>query len=237
MKQFAIIGVSVFGERILEELIPLECEILLIDKSSEIVEFYKDKVTTAYIANVMNEETIKKLIPVDIDAVIIDLGDKVEVSILVTNYLKKMGIKKVFVRAETNQHGEILELVGADHIVFPNQEAARRTTPLLVSDLLFSYLPIGNGRVMAEVKLPEARIGMSIIEADIRKKNGLNIIGIRKTGGGDFDFFNPDYCFQNEDILLLAGSEENLFQFAGADIGQKNVFLPEMFKRILSWKK
>ena len=112
MKQFAIIGLDTFGKRILEELIETGSEILIIDKDRDVIEYYKDKVTSAFIADALNEEIIRKLIPDTIDAAIIDLGDAVEVSILVTNYLKKIGVKEIVAKAESNEHGEILTLVG-----------------------------------------------------------------------------------------------------------------------------
>ena len=76
MKQYAVIGASTFGKRILEELILLDCEIILIDKDPDVIEYFKNDVTAAYIANVINEEIVTRLIPADIDAVVIDLGDK-----------------------------------------------------------------------------------------------------------------------------------------------------------------
>jgi len=118
MKQFALIGISKFGRRVLEELIDTGCEILIVDKDRAVVETYKEQVTSAYIADVLNEETIRKIIPKTIDAAVVDLGDNIEASILVTNYLKKMGIREIIVRAESNEHGEILELVGASQAHF-----------------------------------------------------------------------------------------------------------------------
>lgn len=236
MKQFAIIGIGSFGKRILEELMLVDCEILLVDKDSDLIDFYKDQVSAAYIADVINEETIKKIIPPDIDTVIIDLGDKIEASILVTNYLKKMSIDNIIVKAETDQHGEILKIVGADHVVFPNSEAARRITPMLVSDLLFSYMPISNGLVMAEVRVPQEFIGQSLIEANIRQNRGINVIAIRKESGGDFEFFSPDYIMTSEDIFLVVGAELNVMKFAGADQIIRKKSLTDLFKKIFRAK-
>jgi trk system potassium uptake protein TrkA len=85
MKQFALIGMDNFGRRVLEELILLDCEILLIDRDREVIEFYKDQVTEAYIADVINQETMERLLPDDVDVVILDLGNNIEASILAVN--------------------------------------------------------------------------------------------------------------------------------------------------------
>lgn len=233
MKQFAIIGVSTFGKRVLDELIEIDCEVILIDKRNEIIDIYKDSVTSAYIADVINEETINKLIPVDIDAVLVDLGDNIEASILVTKYLKNRDIKNIVVKAETDQHGEILKIVGADQVVFPYREAAIRVIPMLVSSLLFNYMSIGNGLVMAEIRVPEIFIGQSLIEANIRAKKGINVVAIRnELAGSQFDFFSPEVRLQDGDILLVVGKEENVVSFAEVNLPERRKGIGNFFKSI-----
>ncbi len=235
MKQFAIIGLSRFGRRMLEELIDVDCEILIIDKSREVIETYKEKVTAAYVADAINEEIINKLIPTTIDAAIVDLGEKLEVSILVTNYLKKMGIRKIIAKAETDEHAEILRVVGATQVILPNKEAAKRVAPLLVSSLLFSYLPISNELVIAEMKVPKELIGKTLIEANLRQRYRLNVIAYRKEDDSDYFYFSPEYRIEAEDIFLIAGKEEDFEKYAGqlpGNSGKRGV--PGLFKRFFT---
>jgi len=237
MKQYAVIGVSSFGKRILEELILMECEIILIDKDPDIIEYFKNDVTAAYIANVINEEIVTRLIPADIDAVVIDLGDKIEASILVTQYLSKLGVSNIIVKAETDQHGEILSIVGADHVIFPNLEAAKRVTPLLVSDLLFNYLPISGGLVIAETGVPENLVGHTLTEIEIRKSRGINVIAFRRAGRGDYQFFKPEYRLQNEDVLLIVGQDDDVSSFTGKDSNSQNNGIGKLFRQLFSNRK
>ena len=230
MRQFAIIGLSNFGKRMLEELLSIDAEVLIVDKDKELIEQYKEKATAAYIADVINEETIKKIIPSTIDAAIIDLGDRVEVSILVTNYLKKHGIKNIIAKAETDEHGEILEIVGATQVIFPNREAAKRITPLLVSSYLFNYLPISNGLVIAEVKVPQKYYEMTLVEANLRHDFGVNVIAIRKEPNADYDFFTPEYRMQDDDVLLLVGKERDISFFSGAVLPERKKRIGSIFK-------
>ncbi len=235
MKQFAIIGLSRFGRRILEELLDVDCEILIIDKSREVVETYKEKVTAAYVADAINEEIINRLVPNTIDAAIVDLGEKLEVSILVTNYLNKMGIKKIIAKAETDEHAEILKIVGATQVILPNKEAAKRIAPLLVSSLLFSYLPISKDLVIAEMKVPEDLIGKTLIEANLRQKYKLNVVAYRKEDNPDYFYFSPEYRIEREDIFLIAGKEEDLERYAGklpGNVSRKK--LPALFRKFFT---
>ena len=234
MKQFAIIGMSNFGLRMMEELSQLDCEILIVDKDRTVIEALKDKATTAYVADAISEEIIRKLVPATIDAAIIDLGGRTEVSILVTNYLKKMGVETIIAKAETDEHGEILDIVGATHVVFPNREAAKRITPLLGSSLIFKYMPISNGLVLAEVGVPKKFVGMSLIETRLRETHGLNVVAIRKEDDGGYEFFTPEYRLNPKDILLIVGSEEKVYDFSGRRAGQRSAGIAGIFKNLFS---
>jgi len=217
MKQYAVIGVSSFGKRILSELLQLDCEIILIDKDPELIDYFKNDVAAAYIANVINEEIVFRLIPADIDAAVIDLGDRIEASILVTQYLSKIGIANIIVKAETDQHGEILSIVGASHVVYPDLEAARRVIPMLASDLLFDYLPISKELVIAETGVPQDLIGHTLFETDIWQAKGINVLAFHRSGEKDHQVPKTEYRFQKEDVLLVAGREEDIASFTGKE--------------------
>jgi trk system potassium uptake protein TrkA len=236
MKQFAIIGLSRFGRRLLEEFLVTDAEMIIIDKDRDVIELYKDKVASAYIADVLNEEIIRKLIPPAIDAAIVDLGDRIEASILVTNYLKKLGVKEIIARAEGNEHGEILELVGATKVVFPNQEAAKRIAPFLISSQIFSYLPISAGLVIAEVKVPEKFYGKSLVEVDMRRQYNLNVIAYRKLDRDEYFFYAPEYRLQGDDILLVGGGEEDIDAFTEEKLPIGSKRITGLFRRFFSRK-
>jgi trk system potassium uptake protein TrkA len=218
MKQFAIIGVSKFGFRVMEELSQIDCEILIIDKDREVIEKLKDRVSYSYIADVLNEETIRKLVPATVDAAIVDLGDRTEASILVTNYLKKIGVPRIIAKAETDEHGEILEIVGATHVIFPNREAAKRLTPMIAFSHLFNYLPI-----------------MSLIEADVRRAYKFNVIAIRKADDEEagYLFFDPDYRLQGNDVLLVAGNEKDLSGLVSDAPMKKRTAINRLFHNLM----
>jgi Trk K+ transport system NAD-binding subunit len=156
MKQFAIIGLGKFGRRMVDELADAGCELLVIDRDSDAVDAYKDRVGACYVADAISEEVVTRLVPPSLDAAILDLGSSIEAAILATKYLKALGISRIVAKVESDEHAEILELVGATDIIRANLEAARRVAPLLLSSRLFSYLPIGKDFVIAEVKVPAA---------------------------------------------------------------------------------
>jgi len=234
MKQFVIIGLSRFGRRLLEEFLATDAEMIIIDKDRDVIELYKDKVASAYIADVLNEEIIRKLVPPNIDAAVVDLGDRIEASILVTNYLKKLGVKEIIARAESTEHGEILDLVGATKVVFPNLEAAKRIAPFLISSQIFSYLPISSELVIAEVKVPEKFYGKSLVEVDMRRKYNLNVIAYRKLEEEEYFFYAPEYRLQGDDILLVGGREEDIDAFTEEKLPIGSKRITGLFRRFFS---
>ena len=226
MKQFAIIGLGAFGLRMLEEILTLTNEIIIIDKDRTIIDKYKDVAKAAYVTDVINEKALTKIIPPEIDAVIVDLGGKIEASIMAINYLKKMGIKEIIAKAQSDEQGEVLEMVGATKVVYPDREAAKRVVPMLASSILFNFLPISAGLSLAEVKANDNCRGKTLIEANLRKGFGLNVVAMRKIESDDFSFiYDPSYVFQDDDVLLIAGSEENILRFSSgmASRGKKSL--------------
>jgi trk system potassium uptake protein len=220
MKQFAIIGLGSFGLRVLEELLELDVEVLIIDKDESVVSQYRNHVHSAYVADAIKEETINKIIPADIDVAMIDLGDQTEASILAVNYLKKLGVGRIVAKAETDEHGEVLQLVGATDVVFPNREAAKRILPPLLSHAMFNYMPISDELVLAEVGLPPDFAGQSVAESEIRARLGLNVVAVKPEGEGGFVFVSPSHTIRESDRFLVVGASEAVTSYGEQTSGE-----------------
>jgi len=216
MKQFAIIGLSYFGKNVLDELLELGTEVLVIDKDREVIDQYRDRAISAFVIDALNEASLRQILPKDLDGVVIDMGEKIEASILATSYCRKIGIAQIIVKAETEEHAEILELVGATRIVFPNREAAKRITPLLASSVLLNYLPVSGKLVIAEISVPERFFGFSLLDVNLRKKFGLNLISVKNGDSEEYGLFSPEYVFRPGDVALVSGTDDLLEAFCAS---------------------
>lgn len=215
MRQYAVIGLGAFGRQIAEELSRLGVELLVLDRDRELLEQFSQRSTVAYCLDALKQDTIQKLIPPAIDAVIVDLGIHMEASILVTSYLRKIGVKQIIVKGVSDSHAEILKLTGATQVVFPDREAAKKLVPLLVSPDLFTFLPVSRGVVVAEVHVPMELVGRTLQEADVRRQQGVNIVAVKTSEAADYDFPSPEYRCSPSDILLVIGGEEKVAEFSG----------------------
>lgn len=214
MKQFAILGLSYFGKDVLGELIELGADVLVVDKDRDVIDAYRDSPVSAVAMDITNEENLAKALPKGLDGVVIDMGEKIEASILATSYCRKLGVPRIFVKAVTEGHAEILRLVGATKIIFPHREAAKRVTPLLVSSALLNYLPVSGKLVIAELEVPERLYGLSLIEANLRKDYGLNLISVKNGETEEYGLFTPEYRFRPGDVALVSGLDESVETFA-----------------------
>lgn len=235
MVTIAIIGLGTFGCRVIDELIETDADLIILDKDREVVEKYKNSVVNAYITDAISEDTLKKVIPQDINAAIVDLGSQLESSILVTNHLKKIGIKNIIVKAKSNEHGEILKLVGATKIIYPDLDAAIHITPLLLSSALMNYIQLSENFAIAEIKVRKEIEGKTLAECALRQNYGINVIGYRTEDESEIqNASSPTMILKPEMILIVSGTTEEIRNYSERkDADEKRKKDSKMFKRML----
>lgn len=216
----AIVGLGNFACRCIDELAALDSvELFIADKNREIVERYKDKATHSAILDVVNFDLLKKVIPEDTTHAIVDMGhDNNEASILVTNYLHKLGIQNIFVKSQGDTNAEILKLVGATKVILPDLVAARQATQLVASTSVFDFLQVSSLFFMAEVGVKNEHVGKTLIETQIRKNFNLNVIAFRAEVGQEFDIVADGNLVLKEGMhLLVAGTEGDIKKYLGTN--------------------
>jgi trk system potassium uptake protein TrkA len=95
-------------------------------------------------------------------------------------------------------------------------------------------MPISRDFAIAEIKAPEKYLGKTLIEANLRQKHGLNVIALRKSDAEEYAYFLPDYRLQSDDMLLVAGKEEDIGEFAKEELPAKKEGIPGIFNRLFS---
>ena len=218
MRHYAFIGLGPLAMSMLETISQVTDQIVVIDKDSALIDRVKDMVKTAYVADVLDEEALEKILPEAVDVAVVDFSTNIEAAILVTHRLKKLGVKEIIVKSESDERSEVLRVVGATRVVNSDREAAARIVPLILSASLYNFVPIGGDLVMAEVHIPRALAGKTLIEADLRRKNGVNVVAIRSDNSSTYRNFDRDYKLATDDLLLVAGKEEDVFAFSGVPL-------------------
>ena len=238
MVTVAVVGMGTFGCRVVNELENTDADVIIIDKNRETVETYKNKAKDAYITDALNDSVLKKTLPDDVDTAVVDLGQQLETSILVTNSLHKMGIKKIIVKARSDEHGEILRLVGATDIVYPDLDAALHIVPMIVTPSLFNYMQVSEKFALAEVSVKNDLVGKTLAESGLRQNFNLNLVAVRNSPEDEYQLANnPTMILDDGLLLLVAGTTEALHKYmdkAEQQFTNKKSAFSRMFKKKLS---
>ncbi len=210
MKQFAVLGLGRFGLKVAKTLAEKGCDILAIDTEKDKIDAIRDYVSHA-IQITSNSEDIYKAIGVDkVDVAIVGIGAaNVEASILVTALLRKVGVKEIVARAVSELHGEILRLVGATKVVYPEDEMGYRVAASLVLPRLIDHIELKEGYGLAQVKCPTELIDKMLKDVNLRTKFNVNVLAVKKADG-TVDIPDPDFKFSEGDLLIMVGKDEDL---------------------------
>ena len=221
MKRVGIIGAGRFGLSLAEALAETGIEVLLIDRNNALVQAAIKKVTWAVQCDATSANALESAGISECDTVVVAIGSNVEASMLVTANCKELGIKTVISKATSEIHGKILDKLGADHVVYPDRESAHRLARNITEHNAYDLLEISEGLSLAEIDVPEACVGKTLAEADLRKKSGVTILCIRrpdpKNNRKPLQILipNPNDAFEAEDKLIVFGTTSGIDALSG----------------------
>lgn len=211
MNQFAVIGLSTFGMALARALARDGREVLAVDVSEQMIDAAKDFTNHAYVADATDKEALKQLGVKDVDIAVVSVGPDIAPSVLVTMYLKELGTKLVVARASSEDHGKLLNLVGADRVVFPERDSAIRTAKAIQAPPIGEYMPLVEGFSILEIPAPKPFWGSTLNKLSLRRRYGVSVMVIRKAGPvGAVVFPKADDVIEEGDNLLLFGEDPHL---------------------------
>ena len=209
MKSYVVVGLGRFGSEVARQLYRLGCEVLAMDVKSELVQQIANDVTHAVVGDCRDKEVLKALGAGNFDCAVIAIGDDLSASVLATMNMKEMGVPYLVCKAHDGTHGRILEKLGANRVVIPEQENAARLAKSLSAPNLLDYIELSDDYGIVEIPAPRIWEGKSLRELDVRAKLGLNILAVRSNGAIDV---SPaaDYQIHEGDILVMLGDNRAL---------------------------
>ena len=210
-KTILLIGIGRFGLHIAKKLHELGHEVMAVDVNEERINQAVPYVTDAQIGNSTNEEFLKSLGIKNFDLCIVTISDDFQSSLETTSLLKELGAKKVVSRAERDGQAKFLLRNGADEIVYPEKQLASWMAIKYSADHILDYIEVDNEHAIFEVSVPNHWIGKTIGEIDIRKKYGINILGI-KDGKKLNVNVTPSQILSSELSLLVIGDYKKLMK-------------------------
>ena len=177
-KSYAVFGLGRYGTAVAKELASNDAEVLAVDIDEEIVNEAAAEIPFCKCADVTDPEVLRQLGISNFDVVIISMATNLEASVMATMLCKEMGVKTVISKCSSDMNCKILSKVGADKVIFPEQESGIRLAKNLVSSGFVDILEISNDVSMVELEVRPEWENKSLIELNLRKKYSINIVSI-----------------------------------------------------------
>lgn len=210
-KSFAVIGMGRFGQSVVEELIHKDVDVLVIDKDPERISKMSQIATHAVTLDTTDVQALKEVGISSIDCVVVAIGKDLQSSILTTLILKDLGVETVIVKVQNSDHAKVVEKLGADEIIQPEQQSGKRLASKIVSDNVLDYIDLNESHSFIVVKATSKIIDSTIINLDVRNKFKINVVAIRRDE--EIIIPNADTVIEETDQLLLIGSNVDLDRF------------------------
>ncbi len=207
-KSFAVIGLGSFGYSIAEELIRLNADVVCIDIKQEQIQNISKLTQHAVICDATKVENLNELGIKNINHVIVCIGDDVQASILTTLILNDLGVKKITVKVKNSYHAKVVEKIGAHEVIYPEKLMGTRFARKIISDNFLELIEVTKEFSYVEIKIPKRFIGKSIIDLDIRKVFGVNVISIIRNG--KITWPTEAGLLLKDDSLMLIGDTKHL---------------------------
>ncbi|MBE6418781.1 MAG: TrkA family potassium uptake protein [Akkermansiaceae bacterium] len=228
--KFVIIGLGQFGRALALYLTDNGYEVTVLERQESAVDEIKNSVADARVGDATDPRVLQRLDLVGDDThVIVAVGENfMERSILLIAQLKELGVKNLYARAVNDLQARVLRLIGVKDLFRVEDVAARQLADRFINEGLMRLRKIDAKHSLAEVKLPDEWIGKTLMEVDMRKKNRINLLTIRR-GKADIaeesddvlstpeqpviDMPEPTLEFKQGDVLVVFGKDENLQEF------------------------
>lgn len=181
-KSYAVFGLGRFGSAIARELVKNGVEVLAVDRDSGIVDAASKTIPVCKCADITDPEVIKKLGVSNIDVVIIAMAENLEASILAVTLCKDVGVERIIVKCADEMQQRILLRVGADEAIIPEKQSGIHLAKNLISAGFAEMVELSDEISMVELSVKNEWIGKSLVELNLRRKYGINVIAIRKDG-------------------------------------------------------
>ena len=208
-KTYAVFGLGRYGIAVARELVENGKEVIAVDTEQRIVNDASAFLPVCKCADVTDPEVISKLGIGSIDTVIICMAGNLEASVMAVTLCKEAGVKTVIAKCANEMHQKILLRVGADQVVFPEKESGIRLATNLLSSGFVDLIALSKDVSMVEIDVKDEWLGKNLIELNLRKKYGFNIVAIKKGGNVNVSI-NPEQIIDADTTLIVIANTSKL---------------------------
>ncbi|MFW6150665.1 MAG: potassium channel family protein [Chloroflexota bacterium] len=208
-RQVVVIGLGRFGASLARTLFQLGYEVLAVDVDGSRTQALASDVTQALQLDATSEAALQDIDVGSFPVGIVGIGSSIERSVLATILLKRHGVKYVVARAVDELHGSILEKIGADAVIYPEDDAGHKLAHRIHERNVVEYIPVVGHYGVAKLIAPQYFTDRKLSELGLNQKDGVAVVLIQR---GEEILLNPRSSekLQSGDILIIAGNDRDL---------------------------
>lgn len=203
-RQYAVLGLGIFGSTVAKTLSKYNCEVIALDNDIKCVERMADIVTTAIQGDITDIQQLRAAGVQDCDVAIVSMGSHLEESVMAIINLKELGVPYIVAKAKNKRYMQIFMELGANKVVRPEKEMGEQVAKGVLGKKIIDIVDLDNEYSVVEIPAPASWIGKSLIELDLRREYGINVIGIR--AGQQYHMTispDPEYRIEEQDHIVM----------------------------------
>jgi len=208
-KTYAVFGLGRYGIAVARELVDNGMEVIAVDNEQSIVNDASAYLPVCKCADVTDAEVVSRLGIGNIDTVIVCMASNLEASVMAVTLCKEAGVKTVIAKCANEMHQKILLRVGADQVVFPENESGIRLAKNLISSGFIDMISLSKDVSMVEIDVKDEWIGKNLIELNLRKKYGFNVVAVKKGEMVNVNV-NPEQALDKDTTLIVIANTVKL---------------------------
>ena len=203
-KTYAVFGLGRYGIAVAKELCECGAEVIAVDIDEARVNIAAADIPLCKCADVTDPEVIKQLGIANIDVVVIAMAGNLEASVMAVTLCKEVGVGQVVAKCASEMHQKILERVGADMVVFPEREGGARLAKNLLSSGFVDMITLSDDFSMIELEVRPEWVGKSLMELNLRKKYGINVVALKKGEGITVNIPPEEKLSETSSLIVIA---------------------------------
>ncbi|WP_247231892.1 TrkA family potassium uptake protein [Telluribacter sp. SYSU D00476] len=220
--KFLVVGLGNFGAALSMKLTSMGHEVIGVDINMSKVEGLKDRITHTVAMDLTDLQNLNSLPLKEMDVVVVAIGEDFAASVLVTALLKQMKVKKLIGRAINDTHRTVIEALGVDELLLPEQDSAEKVAKRLTIPQVENSYEICDESAMLELRIPQRFYYQRLSETGFTRSSNLKVVAYvhveneksllghaRKVKKLELDV-HPDIELKPGDHLILIGNVKEL---------------------------
>ena len=208
-KSYAVFGLGRYGLAVATELVKNGADVLAVDIDENIVNSAIADIPFCKCADITEPEVLRQLGIANVDVVIVAMATNLEANVMAVMLCKELGVKTVIAKCADDMQGKILLKVGADKIVIPERESGVRLAKNMLSSGFVDVMELSNDVSLLELEIKEDWVGKNLIELNLRKKYGINVIAMKQGDEVVIDL-DPTLPLSKESQLIIIAHTSKL---------------------------